>query len=159
VITSAWVFSTETLWQRVQPSLVSDADIRRMQVAAILRDAQAGRIAPVATSARNPGMVRALRDREIGRPGGARRRRQPQQQQAQQQKPNALFIMGDDIGWMQPSIYHRGLMVGETSNIDRVGNEGNATCGRDFLESGGTTFLTTPQDPRDQARVLINHDK
>jgi len=27
--------------------------------------------------------------------------------------------MGDDIGWMQPSIYHRGLMVGETPNIDR----------------------------------------
>ena len=22
--------------------------------------------------------------------------------------------MGDDIGWMQPSIYHRGLVVGET---------------------------------------------
>ena len=31
-----------------------------------------------------------------------------------QQKPNILFIMGDDIGWMQPSIYHQGLMVGET---------------------------------------------
>jgi arylsulfatase len=29
-------------------------------------------------------------------------------------KPNILFIMGDDIGWMQPSCYHRGLMVGET---------------------------------------------
>jgi hypothetical protein len=25
----------------------------------------------------------------------------------QGQKPNILFIMGDDIGWMQPSIYHR----------------------------------------------------
>ena len=42
----------------------------------------------------------------------------------QQQKPNILFIMGDDIGIMQPSIYHRGLMVGETPNIDRIGNEG-----------------------------------
>jgi len=42
----------------------------------------------------------------------------------QQQKPNILFIMGDDIGWMQPSIFHRGLMVGETPNIDRIGNEG-----------------------------------
>ena len=42
----------------------------------------------------------------------------------QPQKPNILFIMGDDIGWMQPSIYHRGLMVGETPNIDRIGNEG-----------------------------------
>src|SRR5262245_55464064 len=40
----------------------------------------------------------------------------------QGQKPNILFIMGDDIGWMQPSIYHRGLMVGETPNIDRIGN-------------------------------------
>src|SRR5262245_5418998 len=39
-------------------------------------------------------------------------------------KPNIMFIMGDDIGWMQPSIYHRGLMVGETPNIDRIGNEG-----------------------------------
>ena len=32
---------------------------------------------------------------------------QPPPQQ-QQQKPNILFIMGDDIGWMQPSIYHHG---------------------------------------------------
>ena len=43
---------------------------------------------------------------------------------AQDAKPNILFIMGDDIGWMQPSIYHRGLAVGETPNIDRIGNEG-----------------------------------
>ena len=39
-------------------------------------------------------------------------------------KPNIMFIMGDDIGWMQPSIYHRGLMVGETPNIDKIGHEG-----------------------------------
>ena len=45
-------------------------------------------------------------------------------QAAGTQKPNIVFIMGDDIGWMQPSIYHRGLMVGETPNIDRIGNEG-----------------------------------
>jgi hypothetical protein len=44
--------------------------------------------------------------------------------QATASKPNILFIMGDDIGWMQPSIYHRGLMVGKTPNIDRIGNEG-----------------------------------
>jgi arylsulfatase A-like enzyme len=43
---------------------------------------------------------------------------------AQASKPNIVFIMGDDIGWMQPSIYHRGLMVGETPNIDRIGREG-----------------------------------
>ena len=46
------------------------------------------------------------------------------QASAQTSKPNILFIMGDDIGWMQPRIYHRGLMVGETPNIDRIGNEG-----------------------------------
>ena len=46
------------------------------------------------------------------------------QAQAPAAKPNIMFIMGDDIGWMQPSIYHRGLMVGETPNIDRIGNEG-----------------------------------
>jgi hypothetical protein len=39
---------------------------------------------------------------------------------AQQKKPNILFIMGDDIGWMQTSIYHQRLMVGETPNIDRI---------------------------------------
>src|SRR5712671_716251 len=44
--------------------------------------------------------------------------------QAPTAKPNIVFIMGDDIGWMQPSIYHGGLMVGETPNIDRIGQEG-----------------------------------
>ena len=44
--------------------------------------------------------------------------------QATAKKPNILFIMGDDIGWMQPCIYHHGLMVGETPNIDRIGQEG-----------------------------------
>jgi arylsulfatase len=48
----------------------------------------------------------------------------PVRAQAPAAKPNILFIMGDDIGWMQPSIYHRGLMVGETPNIDRIGQEG-----------------------------------
>ena len=38
-----------------------------------------------------------------------------------QQKPNILFIMGDDIGWMQLGIYHQGMRVGETPNIDRIG--------------------------------------
>ena len=48
----------------------------------------------------------------------------PQAFAQEEKKPNILFIMGDDIGWMQPSIYHRGLMVGETPNIDRIGQEG-----------------------------------
>ena len=45
--------------------------------------------------------------------------------QAPGQKPNIVFIMGDDIGFMQPRIYHRGLMVGDTPNIDRIGQEGS----------------------------------
>src|SRR5262245_52546899 len=50
--------------------------------------------------------------------------RTPQRPSRTGGKPNIMFIMGDDIGWMQPSIYHRGLMVGETPNIDRIGREG-----------------------------------
>jgi arylsulfatase A-like enzyme len=78
----------------------------------------------------------------------------------QQQKPNILFIMGDDIGWMQPSIYHRGLMVGETPNIDRIGNEGaifmdyvaeaSCTSGRNAFFTGMTplrTGMIPPQLP------------
>ena len=56
-----------------------------------------------------------------------------------------MFIMGDDIGWMQPSIYHRGLMVGETPNIDRIGQEGSIFM--DYLAmqsctSGRNAFFT-----------------
>jgi hypothetical protein len=78
----------------------------------------------------------------------------------QQQKPNILFIMGDDIGWMQPSIYHRGLMVGETPNIDRIGNEGaifmtyyaeqSCTAGRNAFFTGMQplrTGMIPPQLP------------
>jgi arylsulfatase A-like enzyme len=70
---------------------------------------------------------------------------------AQQQKPNILFIMGDDIGWMQPSIYHRGLMVGETPNIDKIGNEG-AMFTHYYAEqsctAGRTAFITGMQPVR-----------
>jgi arylsulfatase A-like enzyme len=67
------------------------------------------------------------------------------QAQAPSQKPNIMFIMGDDIGWMQPSIYHRGLMVGETPNIDRIGQEGSIYM--DYLAmqsctSGRNAFFT-----------------
>jgi arylsulfatase len=85
----------------------------------------------------------------------------PQQASAQaQSKPNILFIMGDDIGWMQPSIYHRGLMVGETPNIDRIGNEGalftdyyaeqSCTAGRNAFFTGMhplRTGMIPPQLP------------
>ncbi|MDF1700034.1 MAG: arylsulfatase [Planctomycetota bacterium] len=39
-------------------------------------------------------------------------------------KPNILVIWGDDIGWFNPSIYHRGMMGYKTPNIDRIGKEG-----------------------------------
>src|SRR5262245_35554397 len=78
----------------------------------------------------------------------------------QQQKPNILFIMGDDIGWMQPSIYHGGVMVGETPNIDRIGQEGakfvdyvamqSCTSGRNAFFTGMypvRTGMIPPQRP------------
>jgi arylsulfatase A-like enzyme len=77
-----------------------------------------------------------------------------------QKKPNIMFIMGDDIGWMQPSIYHRGLMVGETPNIDRIGREGalfmtyyaeqSCTAGRNAFFTGMhplRTGMIPPQLP------------
>jgi arylsulfatase A-like enzyme len=77
-----------------------------------------------------------------------------------QSKPNILFIMGDDIGWMQPSVYHRGLMVGETPNIDRIANEGaifmhyyaeqSCTAGRNAFFTGMhplRTGMIPPQLP------------
>jgi arylsulfatase len=76
----------------------------------------------------------------------AQAQQQPQAQpQPQGQKPNILFIMGDDIGFMQPSIYHRGLMVGETPNIDRIGNEGAIFMdyvGMQSCTSGRNAFFT-----------------
>jgi arylsulfatase len=79
---------------------------------------------------------------------------------AQEKRPNILFIMGDDIGWMQPGCYHRGLMVGETPNIDRIANEGaifmtyyaeqSCTAGRNAFFTGMhplRTGMIPPQLP------------
>src|SRR5450755_3285629 len=84
----------------------------------------------------------------------------PASAQTSASKPNIVFIMGDDIGWMQPGIYHRGLMVGETPNIDRIGNEGaifmsyypeqSCTAGRNAFFPGMNprrTAMTPPQLP------------
>jgi arylsulfatase len=80
--------------------------------------------------------------------------------QAADKKPNILFIMGDDIGFMQPSCYHRGLMVGETPNIDRLAREGgifmtyyaeqSCTAGRNAFITGMNplrTGMIPPQLP------------
>ena len=83
------------------------------------------------------------------------------------QKPNILFIMGDDIGWMQPRIYHQGLMVGETPNIDRIGQEGakfmhyyaeqSCTAGRNAFFTGMNplrTGMIPPQLPGSPTYLL-----
>ncbi|QGJ68777.1 Choline-sulfatase [Planctomycetales bacterium 10988] len=41
-----------------------------------------------------------------------------------QEKPNILVIMGDDIGWFNPSCYNSGIMGYQTPNIDRIAQEG-----------------------------------
>ena len=78
----------------------------------------------------------------------------------QQDKPNILFIMGDDIGWMQVGSYQQGLGLGETPNIDRIGNEGarfvtyyaeqSCTAGRNAFFTGMIplrTGMIPPQLP------------
>jgi arylsulfatase A-like enzyme len=66
-------------------------------------------------------------------------------QQPQQKKPNILFIMGDDIGWMQVGVYHRGLGLGETPNIDRLAHEGGMFTTYYAMQSctsGRNAFIT-----------------
>jgi arylsulfatase len=43
---------------------------------------------------------------------------------AQEQQPNIVVIMGDDIGMWNIGAYHRGMMAGETPNIDKLADEG-----------------------------------
>jgi len=78
----------------------------------------------------------------------------------QQQKPNIVFIMGDDIGWMQVGAYQNGLGYDTTPNIDRIANEGakfmtyyaeqSCTAGRNAFFTGMTplrTGMIPPQLP------------
>jgi arylsulfatase A-like enzyme len=82
-------------------------------------------------------------------------------------KPNILFIMGDDIGWEQPGIYHEGLGAGETPNIDRIGHEGakymayyamqSCTSGRNAFVTGMyplRTGMIEPQLPGSASYLL-----
>ncbi len=60
-------------------------------------------------------------------------------------KPNILVIMGDDIGWFNPSIYHRGMMGYKTPNIDRIGAEGALFTdwyGEQSCTAGRAAFIT-----------------
>lgn len=67
-------------------------------------------------------------------------------------KPNILVIWGDDVGMWNISAYHRGMMGGETPNIDRIANEGaiftdayaqqSCTAGRASFVLGQHPFRT-----------------
>src|SRR5262249_22478521 len=60
-------------------------------------------------------------------------------------KPNILMIMGDDIGWFNPSCYHNGIMGYQTPNIDRIAKEGARFTdwyGQQSCTAGRAAFVT-----------------
>jgi len=62
-----------------------------------------------------------------------------------QKKPNILVIMGDDIGWFNPSCYNRGMMGFRTPNIDRIAAEGAMFMtwyGQQSCTAGRAAFVT-----------------
>jgi arylsulfatase A-like enzyme len=69
----------------------------------------------------------------------------------QGKKPNILILWGDDIGWNNPSCYHRGMMGYQTPNIDRIAKEGamftdwygqSCTAGRAAFITGQSPLRT-----------------
>ncbi len=67
------------------------------------------------------------------------------QPQVPAKKPNILVIMGDDIGWFNPSVYHRGIMGYQTPNIDRIAAEGAMFTdwyGQQSCTAGRAAFVT-----------------
>src|SRR4026209_2642306 len=60
-------------------------------------------------------------------------------------KPNILVIMGDDIGWFNPSCYNSGIMGYRTPNIDRIAAEGARFTdwyGQQSCTAGRAAFIT-----------------
>jgi hypothetical protein len=60
-------------------------------------------------------------------------------------KPNILVIMGDDIGWFNPSCYNHGIMGYKTPNIDRIAKEGvmfTDAYGQQSCTAGRAAFIT-----------------
>src|SRR5262245_25843896 len=60
-------------------------------------------------------------------------------------KPNVVVIMGDDIGWYNPSAYNRGDMGYQTPNIDRIAREGAlflSWYGQQSCTAGRAAFVT-----------------
>jgi arylsulfatase A-like enzyme len=68
-----------------------------------------------------------------------------QQPAAAAKKPNILVIWGDDIGWFNPSAYHRGVMGYQTPNIDKIAAEGALFTdwyGQQSCTAGRAAFIT-----------------
>jgi arylsulfatase len=62
-----------------------------------------------------------------------------------QKKPNILVIMGDDIGWFNPSCYNSGMMGYRTPNIDRIAQQGARFTdwyGQQSCTAGRAAFVT-----------------
>ena len=60
-------------------------------------------------------------------------------------QPNILIIWGDDIGWMNPSCYHQGVMGYRTPNIDRLAAGGARFTdwyGQQSCTAGRAAFIT-----------------
>jgi arylsulfatase len=60
-------------------------------------------------------------------------------------QPNIVVIWGDDIGWFNPSVYHRGQMGYATPNIDRLAREGvlyTDWYGQQSCTAGRAAFIT-----------------
>ena len=60
-------------------------------------------------------------------------------------KPNILVIMGDDIGWFNPSAYNRGVMGYRTPNIDSIAEQGALFTdwyGQQSCTAGRAAFVT-----------------
>ena len=59
--------------------------------------------------------------------------------------PNVLVIMGDDIGWLNVSAYHQGMMGYRTPKIDRIASEGARFTdwyGQQSCTAGRAAFIT-----------------
>jgi arylsulfatase len=76
-------------------------------------------------------------------------------------RPNILIIWGDDVGMWNISAYHRGMMGGETPNIDRIAEEGmlfmdhhakaSCTAGRAAFLTGQYPLRVGPAGPEGEA--------
>ena len=71
------------------------------------------------------------------------------------ERPNILMIMGDEIGWYNPSAYNMGMMGYRTPNIDRIAAEPvlrNNACGQQRRKVGRAAFLG--QTPRKAPMIV-----